>query len=272
MKNLDSIKEHWKSWASEFGEDLRATTRSSNIKKLEIKALIEMLEKHSKNPVDQLNILEVGCGNGFNSISIAQSLGCKVDAFDFIPEMVKSARSNLEQSSNEIKKRVNFFEGDVLNIDKSKEYDFVVSCRCLINLPSWEMQSTAIKELMSITSRNGALLLLENFVNSHGRQNNLREKVGLVKREVAEFNNFFIQDDVSKFIRDNEFSIIDESNFSSLHDIIQYVIVPMINDGVVDYKHQVVNAITDLMLEMDLDNKSSFGEYGQNKLVVIANE
>ena len=272
MKSLDSLKEHWESWASEFGEDLRATTRSSNIKKLEIKALIEMLKKHSKKPVDQLNILEVGCGNGFNSISIAQSLGCKVDAFDFIPEMVKSARTNLEQSPNEIRERVNFFEGDVLNVDKSKEYDFVFSCRCLINLPSWELQSTAIKKLMSITSQKGALLLLENFSNSHGKQNDLREKVGLVKREVAEFNHFFIQEEFSKYIRANKYSLIDESNFSSLHDIVQYVIVPMINDGVVDYNHQVVGAITDLLLEMNLDDQSSFGEYGQNKLVVIANE
>lgn len=272
MEELDSIKSHWKAWANEFGKDLRATTRSSNIKKLEINALISMLTKHSSKSLDELNVLEVGCGNGFNAISISEALKCRVDAFDFIHEMVESAKSNLEQCPIEIKNLINFFEGDVLNIDKSKKYDFVLSCRCLINLPNWDMQKTAIKELMSITSKNGALLLLENFNDSHSRQNNLRDKVGLKIRKVAEFNHFFNQSDFLELLEDEGYILKDESSFSSLHDIIQYVIVPMINNGEVDYKHEVVGAITDLMLKMDFEDQSLFGNFGQNKLLVLSHE
>jgi len=191
MEKLDDIKTHWQSWADNFGDDLRATTRSSNIKKLEIKSLIRMLKKHSNKPLSELRVLEVGCGNGFNSISIAKELGCTVDGFDFIPEMVESAISNRDKIDNKLKDRVNFEVGNVLDFKVSDKYDVVFSCRCLINLPEINMQNDAIIELSKATKDDGILLILENFNDSHKLQNDLRESVGLTRRLVADFNRFF---------------------------------------------------------------------------------
>ncbi len=272
MKDLSEIKTHWEAWATTFGDDLRATTRSSNIKKLEIKALDKMIRRHACKSVKDLSILEVGCGNGFNAISLSQSLECKIEGFDFIPEMVESANSNKSQLDKSICERIHFKIGDVLDLDLSKKYDVVFSCRCLINIPTWELQKTAISDLTRVVKPGGILLLLENFNDNHSEQNNLRELVGLKRRDVAEFNNFFNYIDFKTLINELGLSIVDESNFSSLHDILQYVIVPLITGGKSIYDHEVMHAVTKLLLELEFDQEEKFGEYGQNKLVVIRNE
>lgn len=272
MEKLDEIKTHWQSWASTFGDDLRATTRSSNIKKLEIKALISMIKKFTKKPLDKLRILEVGCGNGFNSISIAQEFGCEVDAFDFIPDMVESANSNLNRIGGDLVNKVNFQVGDVLNLDIEQSYDVVFSCRCLINLPDSGMQNKSILELARLVKTDGVLLLLENFVESHSAQNDLRELVDLPRRKVAEFNHFFDYKGFSNFVKENGLEIVGNSNFSSLHDIMQYVVVPMLNNGETDYEHDVMKSITRLMLNFEEEQEESFGDFGQNKLIAIKHE
>ncbi len=269
MKSLTEIKDHWESWAATFGDGLRATTRSSNIKKLEIKALKKMILKHANKDVSELSVLEVGCGNGFNSISLAKTLGCRVDGFDFIPEMISSAISNRDKTDKSLKNRVNFKVGDVLNLDKSKPYDIVFSCRCLINLPTVELQSRAILELSELIDDNGSLMLLENFVDNHSKQNNLREFVGLPRRDVADFNNFFSYSELCGLLSESDLYIEDESNFASLHDVMQYVIVPLMTSGKSDYDHEVMESVTNLLLNIDDDSEDSFGDYGQNKLVVI---
>ena len=269
MEKLTEIKTHWQSWANDFGDDLRATTRSSNIKKLEIKALIKMLKKHSNKPLSDLKILEVGCGNGFNSISIAKELGCSVDGFDFIPEMIESANANRDKIDPTLKNKVSFKVGDILDMDLSKKYDIIFSCRCLINLPTHKMQNKAIVELSKAIVRDGLLLLLENFNDNHRLQNNLREIVDLPVRKVAEFNRFFNFSEFSENLTLNKLRIKDQSNFSSLHDVMQYVIVPMLTGGETDYKHEVMSKVTQLLLSIESDQEEQFGEFGQNKLVVI---
>ena len=41
---FDQVKQHWDSWASEFGTSLRTTTKSATLKQLEIFALSQHLQ------------------------------------------------------------------------------------------------------------------------------------------------------------------------------------------------------------------------------------
>lgn len=263
-KKLDEIKGHWEGWANEFGSDLRATTRSSNIKKLEIKALIRAISQLKEKPK---NILEVGCGNGINAVSIAQELDCHVDGFDFISEMIDSANLSLNEMDGGISNRIKFFVDDVLNFSAHEPYELVYSCRCLINLPSWDLQKKALKNTLSNLQNGGHYLMLENFSDAHCKQNSLREKVGLESRKVADFNLFFNKELVIDYLRKEGVDLVEEYNFSSLHDIAQYVLVPMINSGKVDYNHEVMQAITEMLLSSNVDNE--FGDFGQNKLLIF---
>lgn len=263
---LKEIKDHWKNWAEEYGEDLRATTRSSNIKQLEIQSLIESI---STLLTGEKSILEVGCGNGYNAISISMELKHSVDGFDFIPEMIDNANANLNRLDEQDKKRLNFYVDDVLNISKEKKYDLIYSCRCLINLPNSDLQDKAIKEILSMLKPGGYFLMLENFIENYEAQNELRVSVGLSKRTPAEFNLFFNDSHVNSLIDSLGGKIIEEKNFSSLHDIMQYVVVPMVNGGAIQYDHYAIKAVTKLLLSVDSNITGSFGRYGQNKLLVI---
>ena len=91
-------------------------------------------------------------------------------------------------------------------------------------------------------------MILENFNDNHSKQNNLRGLVGLPHRKVAEFNNFFDFRKLKNALGYLDYSIIDQSNFSSLHDVLQDVIVPMMLDGETDYDHDLMRALTKLQL------------------------
>ena len=58
---LKEIKKHWETLAEKYAEDLKSTTKTSTIKKLEINAIQNTI-KQIINIVGNVNILEVGCG------------------------------------------------------------------------------------------------------------------------------------------------------------------------------------------------------------------
>ncbi len=269
MDKLKEIKNHWENWSDSYGDDLRATTKSSNIKKLEIKAIKGYIDKHARKPLESLDVLEVGCGNGFNSIALLEEFKFNIEGFDFISGMVKSAISNAIYVSSNLKNKINFYQGDILNLNEDSKFDVVLSCRCLINLPTFELQKKAILNIIKSLKPNGILIFLENFSNTHSYQNDLRELVGLPRREVAGFNNFFEYNELLKFLSSTNSDVVDESNFSSLHDIMQYVVVPLMSDGKNDYDHEVMAAVSQLLLKLELGHDNKFGNYGQNKLLVV---
>ena len=43
---LQQIENHWKNWANTFKTDLRATTKSSTAKELEINALVQTIAQY----------------------------------------------------------------------------------------------------------------------------------------------------------------------------------------------------------------------------------
>ena len=71
---MDNLS-HWNDWAEQYGSQLRATTKTNSIKRIEIfeisKAISKILDLSNKEEED-LSILEVGCGNGYNSIAVKE--------------------------------------------------------------------------------------------------------------------------------------------------------------------------------------------------------
>ena len=57
-------------------------------------------------------------------------------------------------------------------------------------------------------------------------------------------------------------------DFSSLHDLMLYVLLPCINGGAVEYNHPLINATTELLLNSKID--CNFGDFGQNRLFLFA--
>ncbi len=64
--DLNEIEQHWKNWAKEYRYQLRATTKTPTIKKLEIFALYQAFKKTQFFSQEGCRVLEIGCGNGHN--------------------------------------------------------------------------------------------------------------------------------------------------------------------------------------------------------------
>ncbi len=270
---MDKIMQHWKSWAKEHKTDLKATTKTSSIKKLEILALSRAFRKMSfvhSSPT----VLEVGCGNGHNCFQLFDFFpNFSFTGVDFVSEMVQYARTY--QASTQQYAEISFYKADVLSLTQSfelkKEYDVVFTDRCLINLNSYDLQEHALGELIKKTSYGGYVVLIENIAKTYSQQNLLREAVGLKPRIPDQYNLFL---DESRFLpfAQKSLKLLDVQTFASLHDIILYVIVPMINDGFVDYNSPMVEAVTKLLLSTPEDVSRSFGHFGQNRLYLFQKE
>jgi SAM-dependent methyltransferase len=264
------IKQHWTNWVTSYGTDLRATTKTWTAKALELDAMSRRLNSILGNPADS-SILEVGCGNGVNCVELARLFHqVRFDGVDFIPEMVTAAIQNAVAGN--VQDRVRFFVGDAIGVagvtGLQPVYDVVFTDRCLINLNTRELQKQAISALAAKVRPGGHLLMIENSMTSYGEQNRCRTALGLAPRTPADFNLFFDENDVRPHIASIGLELIDVEDFSSLHDMMLYVLLPAINGGAVDYEHPLVRAATTLSKHLSADGKATFGSFGQNRLFV----
>jgi SAM-dependent methyltransferase len=264
------IREHWKNWATTYGGDLRATTKSRTAKALELDAL----KRRFRNILDASSVervLEVGCGNGINCIELAKVYpALHFDGVDLIPEMIAAAGDNSRASG--VGPLTRFFAGGVLELEElqflKQTYDIVFTVRCLINLNAAALQTQALATLASKVRAGGYLLMIENSTTTYGWQNQCREIVGLEPRAPAEFNVFFDESVILPHLATIGLELIEIEDFSSLHDIVLYVLLPSINNGQIDYEHPLVQSAAALSAGVFERQPGAFGKFGQNRLYV----
>lgn len=281
--DLKEIRQHWQSWADQYGTDLRATTKTSTAKAMEIdalaraiKAIAPKIKKGSSESEIDLKVLEVGCGNGQNCFSLLSLFPqSNFKGVDFIEQMIVSAdarKSELEIPDD----KLTFAVGNVLEMGSpagDKElYDVIFTDRCLINLNNDELQKQAIANIARWVKPGGYLLMIENANSTYNKQNTARESVGLPKREPAQFNHFFNEDVLMPHLPTVGLNLEKTEDFISLHDLVLYVLVPMTNGGTVDYNHPMVQAATQLNLAISNFEDNSLGQFGQNRLYICRKE
>jgi ubiquinone/menaquinone biosynthesis C-methylase UbiE len=270
--DLHQIKEHWTNLAAQFETNLKATTHTGTIKKLEVHALYQAFLRAGIGITQSADVLEVGCGNGYNCLSLSELFPqCRFTGLDYVPAMIDSALK-LQAAGGAKYSRISFSTGDVLklpeNTEVKPEFDIVFTDRCLINLNTAELQLNAFNQLVRKVKSGGHLIILENSAQNYERQNDAREAVGLARRVPAAYNRFI---DDAAFLSHAEKSmrLVDINEFGSLHDIVLYILVPMTNGGVVDYAHPLVKAATDLSIGISDKYKNAFGNFGQNRLFLF---
>ena len=101
-------KNYWNLRAKKNKQKIKSTTNFNLIKQFEVSILKYLFEKYLKKK--NLNILELGCGNGVNLKSLKSIFPrFKFYGIDYSEEMIKYAKKN---SSN-----INFFLADITNTD-----------------------------------------------------------------------------------------------------------------------------------------------------------
>lgn len=264
------ILQHWTNWATKYGANLRATTKTWTAKALELGALSRRLHSVLADNAGA-HVLEMGCGNGVNCVELAKQFPrVRFDGVDFVSEMVGAAIQNSRNCG--VLEQVRFFVGDAAGVGSlvglEPTYDVVFTDRCLINLNTVALQKQAITALVSKVRLGGYLLMIENSMTSYCEQNRCRSALGLSPRTPAAYNLFFDEAEIRPHIASSGLELIDVEDFSSLHDLILYVLVPAINGDVVDYDHPLVQAATTLSNEFSASLTGTFGSFGQNRLFV----
>lgn len=178
---IDDIKKYYNERAN---NGKYATSPDFNLREVEIYFLSKWL-------CDGKRVLDVGCGNGYSTLSHAAQFKSDFVGIDFVPEMINSA--NLLKHQFELSGNIEFVQGDVTSLDFDDEsFDIVISERCLLNLPTKDAQWDAIKEISRVTRKNGLYLMLEGSRQGLCGMNEVRSKFNLEPiPEAAESYNWF---------------------------------------------------------------------------------
>jgi SAM-dependent methyltransferase len=257
------VHAHWQDWAVRYGTDLRATTLTSSIKRLEVAALARTI-KRVIMPSSIASILEIGCGNGQNIVALAKIFaqqGFSWYGIDYIQEMVDAAQKNAAEHG--LSQRTHFARAD-LRGDTWGElpaYDVIFSDRALINLSSLHEQTAAIDAIHKRLNDHGALIMIENSRQTKDIQNDLREALGLSRRKDADFNLFFDDTVIVPHLK-SLFGTVEIEDFGSLHDIILYALLPHAMKAEFQYDHPIMASVAELCERIPIP----CGPFGQNRL------
>lgn len=205
MNKKNSVLDFWNDRA---GLAEQAGTRDLIAKQLEIAEL-------SRHVRDGMKILEVGCGNGITAIELAKQFDVSIHAFDFSEAMVEEA--NKLVSGQVLKGRIEFLVGDVREMPELKSrFDLVITERVLINLPDWEAQEKAIKEITKCLAPGGRYLMCENSQDGLDQINALREHAGLA-RITPPWHNLYLTESLVNSVKIADASLVEVICYSSTY-------------------------------------------------------
>lgn len=205
-----SIKEFWDNQAKQHGDDDKATAPDTAYRQLEIERIIPHIRG--------LNILDVGCGNGYSTIKFVEACPSNwmFTGMDYSITMVKEATLANDTSCG-------FYCGNVLELSPETKYSTIISERCLINLIKWQDQRRAILNMGEALAPGGRLILAENFRDGLSNLNELRRIFGLHAIETRWHNRYLVKSEFESFISDH-FDIMHEENIGNLYYIISRVV------------------------------------------------
>lgn len=148
------------------------------------------------------NILEIGCGDGIHTVHYAGK-ATRYTAVDISEFLIHEARIYADKVWGH---NIEFLVGNVLDLTElvgNRSYDVVISQRCLINLPTWELQKKALDQIRSCLRNKGLFLLSEGFSEPLVELNNERIQNQLDPIEIVPFNKFLEKETFEKAMSTN---------------------------------------------------------------------
>ena len=243
------IQTYWEERAKENYNGITATTNDIHLRSLEVYTLIDTIcQIKSKNTT---KLLDIGCGDGRSTLDIAaQFPDCYITGIDFSGTMVEIAKNNLE-SKNGLKDRVNFFVGDVTEIDASigdEKYDIIISDRCLINLESSVIQYKVISDISDHLNSGGYFIAIENFIDGHNLMNDSRQAMGLPEIPIRWHNKYFDEENFLNRSKKHFTHIVIKDFASSYYFATRIIYSKMcqIRGEIPDYNHEIHQLATKL--------------------------
>ena len=171
---------HWNDRAVKESEAVHVNIADINQRDLEFEAISPFLDP-------EMDVLEVGCGNGFSTDHFRAQVR-HVDAFDYAENMIFAAIERYGETNNR------FFQDDVLNpIHWRDGYDTIVCIRVLINLRNLDEQKLAVGNMLEALRPGGRFILVEGFREGFEALTEIRQECGLSPVQPARINFYSSQ-------------------------------------------------------------------------------
>lgn len=236
------------------GNDQYATSPDFNLRELEIDFILSHVQGEK--------ILDLGCGNGYTLLRVAEQFEGDSIGIDFSSSLISGANDLLEGMKGKLRGKPVFLEGDAATYCPSKfkeHFDSVITERFLLNLPSQEMQFKVIENIHYLLKTNGTYLMIEGSKRGLDELNTIRKIAGLEPIEDRDKHNLssrkFDDDLLGEFLRDL-FIIRKEVTFD-LYYLISRVIYPkMIAPENPSYKHFINETARKLTKYIDFPSRN----------------
>jgi SAM-dependent methyltransferase len=198
---VDEIHDYWKSSAKAAVDQdgLKPTARDPYLQAA-VETAIE-----SKLPKSGV-LFDFGCGDGASTARFAPHIS-KAYGFDYIPayvEMAKKAHPTLT-----------FAQADVRQLQPIvRDYgqaDIAISIRCLINLPTWELQRAAIDQIAATIKPGGVYLFSEGWQEGWDALNVMRHQLSLPPINLVSYNRLLSRQALESHV-EGKFEIVDYVN------------------------------------------------------------
>lgn len=214
MMDFAAIKQYWEDRAAE-DSSAQSTTQDFYLREIEFSVLSERIGKYSPT-----RVADVGCGDGRTTTRLAGIFpNAFFYGFDYSSSMVENARQVLlaRKTSN-----VEFGQLDICEGLKAS-FDLIYTTRCLINLPSWDLQQIAIANIHTALSSGGVYLMVENFIEGQEKFNQVRRHFGLPEIPVRAHNLFFNRARLLDLVN-SRFEVEEDINISSTYYLVSRVV------------------------------------------------
>lgn len=214
MMNFEEIKKYWEDRAA-GDSSAQSTTQDYYLREIEYNVLLERIQKYSPS-----SVADVGCGDGRTTARLASKFPhIFFSGFDYSSFMIENAKHQLlpEKLSN-----IHFAQLDICAGMKDS-FDLIYTTRCLINLPSWDLQKIAVNNIHKALTKGGVYLMVENFIEGQKNFNQVRKNFDLPEIPIREHNFFFQKDRLLEYI-DGRFEVEEEVNISSAYYLMSRII------------------------------------------------
>lgn len=261
--DVNKIAEVWDESARKYKLDRRASMPDGYLVDLEIKTLKKYIEDGAK-------LLDIGCGNGYTDIKLAQDKRLDIVGVDISAEMIKYAKQLADCGRAKLKGKVEYRVGNILDSSFVKSigqdnFDMVLTKRVLINILSWDEQKECIDKIWRLLKPKGIYIMSEATKQGYEKMNSLREKLHIPKTPIRWHNVYLDEEKLLPFLK-TRFQVEKISKFSSTYYIGSRVIQPLILKPF-GKEPQYESFINRLFLYLP-----SVGDYGIQKLFVCRKE
>ena len=207
----EDIKSMWSERAQRVDCDSQVTHRDVYQRHLEIARISAQLRPENV-------VLDVGCGNGWATVRLAQACS-RIVGMDYSEEMIERACQEHAHVTNAV-----WRVGNVLSLTDEEQYDAVTTMRCLINITDIREQQQAITNLHRATKEGGRLLMLEGVADGRTELSRIRADVGLAPLPNVPHNLDFGMNETMKFLKELFSNVTFESN--GIYDLVTRVLYP----------------------------------------------